>query len=37
MTAILAQLRGWLPPGPIISWRAELDLPTPEQDPTPDA
>jgi hypothetical protein len=37
MTAILAQLRSWLPPGPIVSWRAELDLPTPEQDPTPDA
>ncbi len=35
--AIVAQLRTWLPPGPIITWPAELDLPSQEQDANRDA
>ena len=27
VAAILAQLRGWLPPGPVVTWPATLDLP----------
>ncbi len=30
--AIVAQLRGWLPPGPIVTWPAQLDLPPREQE-----
>ncbi len=38
VTAILAQLRSWLPPGPIVTWSAELDLPsTQDQEPERDA
>lgn len=35
--AIVAQLRTWLPPGPIITWPAELDLPSQEQETKRDA
>jgi len=35
--AIIAQLRTWLPPGPIITWPAELDLPLLEQETNRDA
>ena len=35
---ILAQLRTWLPPGPVVTWPAELDLPsTQDQEPERDA
>jgi len=37
VATILAQLRTWLPPGPIISWPAQLDLPSQEQDTDHDA
>ena len=35
--AILDQVREWLPPGPIVTWPAELDLPNPSQESDRDA
>jgi PII-like signaling protein len=35
--AILAQLRTWLPPGPIVTWPARLDQPVKSEDPDRDA
>lgn len=35
--AILVQLREWLPPGPIVTWQAQLDLPSQEQEASRDA
>ncbi len=34
---ILAQLREWLPPGPVVTWPAQLDLPPQEQETPRDA
>ncbi|MDX1593641.1 MAG: DUF190 domain-containing protein [Gammaproteobacteria bacterium] len=37
VAAILAQLRGWLPPGPVVTWPATLELPNGPEESERDA